>query len=320
MSTSVTDNPSRQKIQQLLDAVGVESEEDTKCNIDAYDYNWNQCRYFNSSQLKELAGFTEKVAQSCARKLTQFYHSDFSVSIVSTTQHFASDFMTSGKTRGDYYLAFGTNPGQPSGLIGIPSQTAIVWATELLGDSKSAEDSDRNLSPLEESLLHDSASGIAEALSESSDHCDFQPAAEIVKDQMPIELKGHEELCKITFSVKKSDSKAASEAYFLILCSELQPAMEENATAQVLSAKDTSNAMLNHIYEVPVLVKAQLDSTVFTFEDIMNLGVGDVLLLDKKTDEPIDLIAEDRILFRGWPAESAGKYAVVITETAYNTK
>ena len=320
MSTSVADNPNRQKIQQLLDAVGVESEEDTKCNIDAYDYNWSQCRYFSSSQLKELASFTEKVAQSCARKLTQFYHNDFSVSIVSTTLHYAGEFMGRGKTRGNYFLAFGTNPDHPSGLVGIPDQTAIVWATELLGDSKSADDSKRHLSPLEESLLHDSASGIAEALSEPLDHCDFQAAAEIVKDQMPIEFKGHEELCKITFSVKKSDSKAASEAYFLILCNELQPAMEEDATAQVLSAEDTSNAMLNHIYEVPVLVKAQLDSTVFTFEEIMNLGVGDILLLDKKTDEPIELIVEDRILFRGWPAKSAGKYAVVITETVYNTK
>ena len=101
----------------------------------------------------------------------------------------------------------------------------------------------------------------------------------------------------------------------MIFCNELQPAMEENATAQVFSAEDISNAMLNHVYEVPILVKAQLDSTVFTFEEIMNLGVGDILLLDKKTDEPIELIVEDRILFRGWPAKSAGKYAVVITET-----
>lgn len=320
MSTSLTDNLSRHKIQQLLDAVGVESEEDTRSNIDAYDYNWNQCRYFNSSRLKELNSFTEKVAQNCARKLTQFYHCDFTVSIVSTTQHFASEFTASGKTQGDYYLAFGTDPDQPSGLIGIPSQTAIVWATELLGDSKSPEDSDRDLSPLEESLLYDSASGIAEALSESIDHCDFQPAADIVRGQIPIEFKGYEELCKIAFSVKKSGSEARSEAYFLILCDELRPTVEKNTTAQVLSEKDISNAMLNHVYEVPVLVKAQWDSTVPTFEEIMNLGVGDILLLDKKIDEPIELIVEDRILFRGWPAVSDGKYAVIITETACNTK
>ncbi len=186
MSTSVADNQSRQKIQQLLDAVGIESEEDTKCNIDAYDYNWNQCRYFNSSQLRELNSFTEKVAQNCARKLTQFYHSDFSVSIVSTTQHYANEFMGRGKNRGNYFLAFGTNPDRPSGLVGIPNQTAIVWATELLGDSKSAEDSGRDLSPLEESLLYDSASGIAEALSESIDHCNFQQAAFLLWHYMAV--------------------------------------------------------------------------------------------------------------------------------------
>ncbi len=52
----------------------------------------------------------------------------------------------------------------------------------------------------------------------------------------------------------------------------------------------------------------------------MSLGVGDILLLDKKTDEPVELVVEDRVLFRGRPARSGGKYAVVITETAYNTK
>ena len=55
-------------------------------------------------------------------------------------------------------------------------------------------------------------------------------------------------------------------------------------------------------------------------EEVMSLSVSDILLLDKKVDEPIQLIIEDRMLFRGRAAKSVGNYAAVITETTYNAK
>ncbi|RKY10047.1 MAG: hypothetical protein DRP66_00715 [Planctomycetota bacterium] len=319
MSNSVKKKPSRQKIQQLLDAAGVESAEDTKSNIDAYDYNWTQPHCFSSCELKKLESFTEKVAKSCARKFTELCHSDFGVTIGTTTQYFADKFTASVNAQSDHYLSFGTGRGEPSGFLGIPGQTAIVWATQLLGDSKSPEDADRELSQLEKSLLYDTASGIVEALSGSSDSCDFQPAAEIVSGRLPIEFQGAEEVCKITLKVKKADSDNASEAYFLMLCDELRPIVAGGIQAHVLSAEEVSDTMLKHVHEMPITVKAQLDSTVLTIEEAMSLGVDDILLLDKKVDEPIELIVEGRILFRGRPAKCDGKYAVVISETAYDT-
>ena len=54
MSSRVTNNLSREKLQQLLAAVGIESQEDTKQNIEAFDYNWNQPHYFGREQSKKL--------------------------------------------------------------------------------------------------------------------------------------------------------------------------------------------------------------------------------------------------------------------------
>ena len=319
MSNSVKKKPTRQRVQQLLDAAGIESEEDTMSNIDAYDYNWTQPHSFSSCELKELESFTGKVAESCARKFTELCHCDFSVTIGSTTQFFADIFAASVNAQSDHYLPFGTGRGEPSGFLGIPGQTAIVWATQLLGDSKSPEDTDRELSQLEKSLLFDTASSIVEALSESSDSYDFQSAAEIVRGQLPIEFQGTEEVCKITLTVKRSDSENSSEAYFLILCDELRQVMGDGTQAQALSREDVKNMMLKHIHEMPVTVTAQLDSSVLTLEEAMSLGVDDILLLDKKVNEPIEIIVEGRVLFRGRPAKCDGKYAVIITETAYDT-
>ena len=318
MSNSVKKKPIRQKVQQLLAAVGFESEEDTRSNIDAYDYNWTRPHYFSSGELKELETFTKKLAQICARKFTKIYHSEFEVTISSTSQYFANEFAASVKTRSDHYLSFATGEDEPSGFVGVPTKTAIIWATQLLGDSESPEDADRELSQLEISLLCDTASSIVEALSDSCESCDFLPTTDIVTGRLPVEFQATEEVCKIGLSIKKADSKDSTEAYFLILCDKLRPVVGNRTQAQDLTDEDVADAMLMHVHEMPISIKAQLDSTVFTIEEAMNLGVGDILLLDKKVTEPIELIVEDMILFRGRPAKSAGKYAVVITETTYD--
>jgi len=134
-------------------------------------------------------------------------------------------------------------------------------------------------------------------------------------------LKNSEELCKIIYDVRKTDSENGSELCFLIHCSELESVTGQSTkTNNESPAENISKTMLGHVYEMPVSLTAQLASTELTFEEIMNLDVNDILLLDKKVDEPIELIVEDRIFFYGQPAKSAGTYAVVITKPAYNTE
>ena len=51
-------------------------------------------------------------------------------------------------------------------------------------------------------------------------------------------------------------------------------------------------------------------------EEVLDLAPGDVLLLDKGLDEPVDLILHNETVFRGRPAQKDGQYAVLITERA----
>ena len=313
MSNTATRNLSREKIQQILASIGSQVVDESD-KVEAAEYNWLQPHCFSSKQLKKLDNFTEKALQGCAEKFAQLYNNDFNVTITSTTQHFAYEFAAPENEQNDYYLTIDTE-GQTFGMVGIPSQTAIIWATQLLGDSKAAEDTDRDLSQLEQSLLFDIASGIIKALSDSYDNYDLHPAGEVVRGQQYIELKGTEELCKITFSVKKADSENASEAYFLILCDKLKPVVGQNVQAgEDPSSETIAKAMLGHVHRLPVSVTAQLASTVLTFEEIMSLQVDDVLLLDKGVKEPAELIVEGQTIFRGQPVKSDSNHAVVITE------
>jgi flagellar motor switch protein FliM len=315
-----SNNLSNEKIRELLTAVGTGSKEDAT-GIETTEYNWNQPHFFDRKQLSKLDDSAKKVAKAMAVKFDDFCHSEFDVTVVSTTQHFASELIEQAleKKQNDYYLAFGTDEEHACGLIRIPTQTAFIWVTQLLGDPESEEeDSGRDLSQLEESLLLDLLSALLGTF--FHEIWDFQPVKNIVRGLLPIELKGTEELCKITFDVKKVGKEKGSETSIIILCSKLEPVMgKAEQTVGVFSTDDISKVIIDHMQQMPVCITAQLASTMLTLEEIMNLEVGDVLLLDKKIDEPVELKVNDRTAFRGQPAKSAGKHAVVITELSSNT-
>jgi flagellar motor switch protein FliM len=315
MSSATANNLSREKIQQLLAAVGSGPKEDTT-QMEAAEYDWQKPHYFSSEQLKRLEDIMKESAKEMAQKFAKFCNNEFDVTVVSTTEHFAAQLRRQeleGK-QNNYYLSFGSDQDHPYGLISIPAKTAFIWATQLLGDSESEEDSERNLSQLEESLLLDIASALIEAFSGSFENYDIQPDKSIVRRSLLLELQGTEALCKITFQVKKIDQQNSSEAHILILCDKLEPLLGKTVQAVgISSAEDISKAILDRMQQMPVSVTARLASTVLTFEEIMDLRPNDILLLDKRIDEPIDLIVDDRAVCHGWPAKSAGQYAVVIT-------
>lgn len=327
MSSTIADNLSREKIRQLLAAVGSEPTEDTT-KIDATEYNWHQSHYFSPEQLSKLDDLAKEIATAVADKFAALFHTNFNVTITTTTQHFGNELApqerdehVSSSGQEDYYLAFGPDQQRPCGFISIPPQTAVTWVTQLLGDSETEKDSAKDFSQLEESLLLDSASAIVEALCISlPGYHDLKPGNTIIKGQLPIELQETEELCKIAFSAQKADSENGCEAYFVTPCSMLGPAVGKTAeTSGKFSTEDISKAILEHIQEMPVSVTARLACTVLTFEQVMSLRPCDVLMLDKPIDEPIEVIVDGRTVFRGRPARSAGQHAVVITESACDT-
>ena len=314
MSNTVVKNPGRERMNQLLKAVGAGSRQD-EAPPEATEYNWHEPHYFSRTQLLKLSDFVKRVTVVLADKFSGFCRSEFDVTAASTTQHFASEFLGSvpeGTAR-DYYLPFGANPEHPCGLIGLPEETAVIWARQLLGDAESDKGSDKTLSQLEESLLLDLTSALVEGFSRSCAGVEFRPAGSIIKGSWPLAQTGIEELCKISFNVRKTGSQEASGAYFLMTCETLKPVVGPGAqTSAQFSANEISKAILNHLQTMPVTVTARLASTALTFGEVMNLRVDDILLLDKKVNEPAELLIDGRTVYCGWPTQSAGKYALTI--------
>lgn len=328
--TRAFDNLTAQRIKQLLGSVGDESIEEAKQNVEAFEHDWRQPRYFSRDQLIELKYFAESVAVAASEKFTQFYKTDFTVTTESISQHFANEFIrqTPDENNPDLFLRFGNAPAEgaedagPWGLVGIPQKTALAWTTQSLGQNDSNEDPARSLSQLEISLLLDIAALFVEALSSSCENQTSHIIGKIVSGQFPLDVENTKELCRITFNTKTANSDEPSEkAFLLILCDKLGTATKiVNKGEKTLSSEDASEAIAEHLNRMPVSVDVQLGSASITFGQLMNLAADDILLLDTKVTEPANLIAGDIELFQAKPAKSEGKYAVAITQAVFEKR
>ena len=320
-------NTLRTKMQQLLASIGSKQTDASK-NMDASPYDWYQPHCFNNQQMKKLSAFAAKVATSLAAKFGVLCQKRSEAAIVSTSEHFSAQFIGQGqadqdnKSKGpvNYYLPFGMGQEEPCGFVSIPPQTALVWTTQLLGDTESKENTTRPLSDLEASLLFDIAKLIVDAVSATAEKISFRSTSIAVIDHLPLQLKGTEEFYKITFNVKKQESETTSEAHILILSEKLIPLVTDAGQAtDKFSDKEIARAMQNHIETISVPITVQLASVAVTVEDALNLSPGDILVLDKKIDEPAHLLVSGKVIFRGRCAQSAGNYAIAITEPVVET-
>ena len=319
MSNKVTDNLTSEKIQQLLAAVGSAPKEESS-QIDATEHNWSEPHYFSSEQLEEIGSFTETLSAAIAKKFTDFCQGKFEVTIVSTKEYFADDIIKqcSDGEQKFFYLPFDSENGLRLGLLGMPEKTAFAWTKQLLGDTESQDNTEKELSQLEKSLLLDLASAVVRAFSQSHSSFNLSPANTLVSKQWPLETDNSEELCRITFNVKQSDAQNGAEAFFLIPCSSLDAVSGATKKAvSEISQENISKMIQEHFEQTSVRVTAQLAETELSFEDMMNLQVGDILLLGKKIDESIELIVDEQTVCYGWPVQSGGRYAVAISETAF---
>ncbi len=75
-----------------------------------------------------------------------------------------------------------------------------------------------------------------------------------------------------------------------------------------------SNVNLDLILDVQVPVSVRFGKRQMLLEDILKLGYGSVIELDRSADEPVELLVNDKLLARGEVVVAEGHYAIRITQ------
>ena len=75
-------------------------------------------------------------------------------------------------------------------------------------------------------------------------------------------------------------------------------------------------ATLALMNDIELEATLQFGSRELTLREVLELGPGDVVELDRHISEPVDLVVGDRIVARGEVVVASGNFALRITEVA----
>lgn len=68
------------------------------------------------------------------------------------------------------------------------------------------------------------------------------------------------------------------------------------------------------ILDIPVTIVAEIGQATISVRDLLSLDVNSVVELDKSTGEPVDILANNRLVAKGEVVVFGEKFAVRITE------
>ncbi|MCC6335747.1 MAG: flagellar motor switch protein FliN [Myxococcales bacterium] len=83
---------------------------------------------------------------------------------------------------------------------------------------------------------------------------------------------------------------------------------------RTLADEGTPNQRFELLMDVPLEVMVQLGRTRMTIHELLSLGPGSVVELDKVAGEPLDIIINDRLVARGEAVVVNDKFGVRITD------
>lgn len=92
--------------------------------------------------------------------------------------------------------------------------------------------------------------------------------------------------------------------------------MQESVTEQPNSGEATQVSARDLLLEIELDATLQFGSRELQLKDILALGLGDVLELNRHVSDPVDLVVGDRIVARGEVVIVDGNFALVVTAVA----
>ena len=81
-----------------------------------------------------------------------------------------------------------------------------------------------------------------------------------------------------------------------------------------MSAPETGSANLDIVLDVPVKLTVELGSCLLPMREVLQLGVGSVVQLDKVADDPVQLSVNRMMVARGEVVIVENRFGLKITE------
>lgn len=323
----MADTLSQNEIDELIAAlssgdVDVKEIEDEKKDKKVRKYDFRRPDKFAKDQLRTLEIIHENFGRLLNSFLSGYLRTYVEVNVISVQSFIYSEFSDSISNPAILGI-IDFKPFEGDVIIDVSSEIAYCMIERVLGwVSKASPSEGRTLTEIEMTLVKNILLKIINLLKEPwGNIVELTPRLKNIEtnSQFAQIVSPSESIALITFNVKIGENEGMLNVcipHFVI-----EPILPNLSTRLWFASNNKKAitgsqvaALRSSISVSRVTLTAILGRSVLDVGEIMNLQRGDIILLDQKTDEPLDICVENEVKFKARPGLKKKNIAIQITE------
>lgn len=315
---------SQDEIDNLLKALSTgELDADEMKNTDerqVKDYDFARPAKFSKEHLRTLEIIFEHFGRLLATNLPAYLRKSVSVDVVNSEVVIYSEF-SNALSNPVLLGVVGMDPLMGNVIMEMASNLGFAIVDRLLGGVGNSLEKERDFSEIELSILERVFTICVNLLHEPWENVvEITPRLNRIEtnSQFAQIISPSETIAIVTMNLKIGDVEGLMN--ICLPYTTLEPVMDKLNTKywfSTMKEKDSNSyeaAIENIIDNALIPMKAVLGTSKINVQDFVNLQLGDVIRLDRKVDDELEVYVGNIKKFKALPGYSDNKYAVRVTE------
>lgn len=315
---------SQDEIDNLLKALSTgELDADEMKNTDerqVKDYDFARPAKFSKEHLRTLEIIFEHFGRLLATNLPAYLRKSVSVDVVNSEVVIYSEF-SNALSNPVLLGVVGMDPLMGNVIMEMASNLGFAIVDRLLGGVGNSLEKERDFSEIELSIFERVFTICVNLLHEPWENVvEITPRLNRIEtnSQFAQIISPSETIAIVTINLKIGDVEGLMN--ICLPYTTLEPVMDKLNTKywfSTMKEKDSNSyeaAIENIIDNALIPMKAVLGTSKINVQDFVNLQLGDVIRLDRKVDDELEVYVGNIKKFKALPGYSDNKYAVRVTE------
>ena len=315
---------SQDEIDNLLKALSTgELDADEMKNTDerqVKDYDFARPAKFSKEHLRTLEIIFEHFGRLLATNLPAYLRKSVSVDVVNSEVVIYSEF-SNALSNPVLLGVVGMDPLMGNVIMEMASNLGFAIVDRLLGGVGNSLEKERDFSEIELSILERVFTICVNLLHEPWENVvEITPRLNRIEtnSQFAQIISPSETIAIVTINLKIGDVEGLMN--ICLPYTTLEPVMDKLNTKywfSTMKEKDSNSyeaAIENIIDNALIPMKAVVGTSKINVQDFVNLQLGDIIRLDRKVDDELEVYVGNIKKFKALPGYSDNKYAVRVTE------
>lgn len=323
----VSDKLSQNEIDELLNALSAgevdvkDIEDENKKKAKKYDFR--RPEKFSKEQLRTLENINENLSRNVANFLSGYLRCPVDAKAISTESMIFSEFNNSISNPAIIGMV-DFSPLDGRILVEMGSEIAFSMIDRILGGlgKNPIPKEKRAITEIEEVLIRSILNKIVSMMKDAwSAIVELNPRLENIEtnSQFSQLISPSESIALVTININIAESEGLMNIVipFIVIepiLANLSSKFWYSGNKKKEQTEEEHTSIESKIGKSSIEVKCVLGSSRLTVSELLNLGVGDIIVLDESVDTELKIFVGDKLKYRGMPGITKKNIAVKLTK------